>query len=228
MNPLPRHLKITLLAALLLLSMEVLLQVRSHFRYGQSIFNAVANETMYVNHPDNGMLLLRPNRTIKGEKIEKIDKEILEVVANHSNHSFRDSVVLLEKLMQNKEEITIELIKNLVGISNIEIVNKAIESLIKKDVESIIKLTQAANFDFSYSNFLNCIRDGILHRFKQKGKGTLSNELLNAIDKDVETAKFFTSANLLYFLEKEELWNRCKDKSSAMIAIAGNFLESVK
>lgn len=70
MNPLPRHLKITLLAALLLLSMEVLLQVRSHFRYGQSIFNAVANETMYVNHPDNGMLLLRPNRTIKGEKIE--------------------------------------------------------------------------------------------------------------------------------------------------------------
>jgi DNA polymerase-3 subunit gamma/tau len=196
----------------------------------EKIISTVRSRCTLINlkTPDTKDIITNLNRIIKGEKIDKIDKEILEVVAKHSNHSFRDSVVLLEKLIQNKDEITIDLIQSLVGISNIEIVNEVIEAIIKKDIDSIIKLTTKANFDFSYSNFLNAMRDGILHRFKHEGKGILKDDLLNAIDKDVEIAKFFTSANLLYFLEKEDLWNRCKDKGSALIAIVGNYLESVK
>lgn len=50
----------------LLLLIEIALQVRSHIRFGQSVFNALANETTYQFNEQLGIKLLRPNHTLAG------------------------------------------------------------------------------------------------------------------------------------------------------------------
>lgn len=61
-----RVLRIVGLVAALLVAAELALQARAHYRYGQSVFNIVASETMYVRHEATGLRLLRPNRVFGG------------------------------------------------------------------------------------------------------------------------------------------------------------------
>src|SRR5688500_9743784 len=59
---------VLLLFLLILVGVELALQVRSHVRYGQSIFNVLTEETRYVLDPATGLRLLRPNRTFSGSE----------------------------------------------------------------------------------------------------------------------------------------------------------------
>lgn len=55
-------------AFVLLVLAEVLLQVRAHFRSGQSVFNAVSGESTYQFNEALGIKLLRPSSVISGSK----------------------------------------------------------------------------------------------------------------------------------------------------------------
>jgi lysophospholipase L1-like esterase len=58
-----RKILLTLALALALLAvLETALQVRSHFKTGDSVFNLLFSETRYVEDPESGLQLLRPNR----------------------------------------------------------------------------------------------------------------------------------------------------------------------
>ena len=57
-----------LLVLLFLIGGELLLQIRAHIRYGQSVFNAVKGETTYVTHPESGLKTLRPSSIIEGQQ----------------------------------------------------------------------------------------------------------------------------------------------------------------
>ncbi|AKU10732.1 hypothetical protein AzCIB_0827 [Azoarcus sp. CIB] len=61
---------IVLSAALLFVAVETALQVRSHLRFGQSVFNALRGETRYVDDARTGLKLLRPNRVFPGREVE--------------------------------------------------------------------------------------------------------------------------------------------------------------
>lgn len=61
---------VVLTAALLFIAFELALQVRSHLRYGQSVFNALRGETRYFEDPRTGLKLLRPGRVFPGELVE--------------------------------------------------------------------------------------------------------------------------------------------------------------
>lgn len=66
-----RKLGLTLaLTVLLFVCVELALQVRSHIRYGQSVFNALTAETRYVEHPETGLLTLRPDHVFRGNQVE--------------------------------------------------------------------------------------------------------------------------------------------------------------
>ncbi|NMG31211.1 SGNH/GDSL hydrolase family protein [Aromatoleum evansii] len=57
-------------AALVFVAVETALQVRSHLRFGQSVFNALRGETRYVEDERTGLKLLRPNRVFPGQDVE--------------------------------------------------------------------------------------------------------------------------------------------------------------
>lgn len=62
--------KVLLSAFIIFLLLELSLQVRSHLRYGQSLFNVFKEETMYINDKITGLKLLRPNHVIIGSQAE--------------------------------------------------------------------------------------------------------------------------------------------------------------
>lgn len=66
-----KKLGLTLALTLLLFAcVELALQVRSHIRYGQSVFNALTASTRYVEHPETGLLTLRPDHVFHGNQVE--------------------------------------------------------------------------------------------------------------------------------------------------------------
>ena len=56
------------LAVLMLASIEAALQVRSHIRTGQSVFNALAGRTTFQVDETIGLRLLRPSATVRGQR----------------------------------------------------------------------------------------------------------------------------------------------------------------
>lgn len=65
-----RKVWLTLLMSLgLLTAAEVALQLRSQWRTGQSIFTSRLEEPRYVRDPESGLLLLSPNRVVKGSQV---------------------------------------------------------------------------------------------------------------------------------------------------------------
>lgn len=89
--------RVVLLTALLILSLEFALQVRSHIRNGQSVFNLLTNETRYVVDPTSGIKTLRPDSSLVGSTIT-IDTNSFglrspEIALEREPHSFRMAVV---------------------------------------------------------------------------------------------------------------------------------------
>lgn len=89
--------RVVLLTALLILSLEFALQVRSHIRNGQSVFNLLTNETRYVVDPSSGIKTLRPDSSLVGSTIT-IDTNGFglrspEIALEREPRSFRMAVV---------------------------------------------------------------------------------------------------------------------------------------
>lgn len=58
------------MALLLFAGLEAALQVRSHIRYGQSVFNVLMAETRYVTDPRTGLTVLRPDHVFRSRQME--------------------------------------------------------------------------------------------------------------------------------------------------------------
>ena len=89
--------RVVLLTALLILSLEFALQVRSHIRNGQSVFNLLTNETRYVVDSISGIKTLRPDSSLVGSTIT-IDTNSFglrspEIPLEREPRSFRMAVV---------------------------------------------------------------------------------------------------------------------------------------
>ena len=65
-----RALRPLVLALLMLVSVEVILQARAHVRTGQSVFAALTGETTYRQDEVTGLMLFRPKAVIKGSTME--------------------------------------------------------------------------------------------------------------------------------------------------------------
>lgn len=57
-------------ALLTFFALEAALQIRSHIRYGQSVFNVLTEETRYVIDKQSGLNTLRPNHVFRSEQME--------------------------------------------------------------------------------------------------------------------------------------------------------------
>lgn len=69
----------------------------------------------------------------KKEKIN-IDKEALELIAEHANGGFRDAITLLEQVSHQKELITESDVRSLLGLASKQQVNDVIAAVEKADI----------------------------------------------------------------------------------------------
>jgi lysophospholipase L1-like esterase len=77
--------------------LDLFLQVRTHLRYGQSVFNRVTAETEYVVDSSKGLKLLRPNRVFGGSvatiRTNSLGLRNAEIDPKRQPHSLRLAVV---------------------------------------------------------------------------------------------------------------------------------------
>jgi lysophospholipase L1-like esterase len=102
-NPFAFPLRIVLWAFLILLAGEAALQVRSHLRYGQSVFNVAKSEPMYRVDEVSGLKLLNPNRVYGGSRAtirsNSMGLRSPEISIERSSPSFRVAVIGASSVM---------------------------------------------------------------------------------------------------------------------------------
>lgn len=170
------------------------------------------------------------------EKKFNIPREAVEIVAKHSNNSYRDAVSNLESVLNSYSETNIENVKSYFGENEFDLEMQMLKAISGKDKDASIKeifniLKEVKNFDNFYKNILEYLRIGLQARFDDKLKLEsleilkldTKSKVLSEIIKD--SPALFTSKNLLYFLEKGSLINKNSDKHMMSIAIFCSFLE---
>ena len=68
----------------------------------------------------------------------QITKEAEKLIAQLSEGAMRDALSILERCTQEEQEITDELVKELVGIPKVESVNKIVKSILEKDTDTAL------------------------------------------------------------------------------------------
>lgn len=92
---------------------ELLLQVRSHIRYGSSIFNVLSEQTTYEFNESLGLKLLRPSATIEGSqaiiKTNSLGLRSPELLAQKNPGELRIAIIGASSVMgtytRNNEDI---------------------------------------------------------------------------------------------------------------------------
>ncbi|MFZ6748704.1 SGNH/GDSL hydrolase family protein [Undibacterium sp. Ren11W] len=86
-----------MIAIALMVIIEFALQIRAHFRSGESVFNLIFAESVYVKNDETGLLLLRPNKTIIGSQTtlrsNSLGLRSPEIPIAREEHSWRVAVV---------------------------------------------------------------------------------------------------------------------------------------
>ena len=196
------------------------------------------------------LVFILGQESISLNKNQEINSEILNYVSVHSNQSFRDSITNLEKVLHTFSEkikdqsLEVRDIENMFGKRSIDIYkdifqilaqkssekNEEIKDLKEKSkkeetIEKVLNFCKDNYYDFSYVRMLECFRNAMLIKNKieiEDGDECSQKDYINFVTLN---AAFFTSASLLYFLEKSELYENINDKESVLIAILGNFVE---
>ena len=194
----------------------------------EKILNTVRSRCNIIklNSPTNEEIILRLEHILKEEKIKlsenkEENKKILELIAKNSNSSYRDSITNLEKIIHTfEDEINLGNVEKLFGKTDqenyLEIIDLLSNNVENKKIGKIIKWVSKNFKDFSYNVFLEIIRENII---KNNSSEVTKNENQNNLNKE---NNFYNFKNLLYFLEKENLYKNTQDKFSALLAIFGN------
>jgi DNA polymerase-3 subunit gamma/tau len=140
------------------------------------------------------------NRILKNEKVI-IQNDVLEFIAQHADNSFRDATKILEEVLidsKNKEEITIEDVKKILGILNeknnlLKIMENNSSENLKNAFEFIENYeSKAGNFKALIENILNTLHQLLL---KKAGMEISLDEEYNFSLKQISILiKLFTEA----------------------------------
>ncbi|WP_163836747.1 hypothetical protein [Spartinivicinus ruber] len=150
-----------LLSIILLIISELLLQVRSHLRFGQSVFNAASNETTYqINHNLN-LKLLRPNSKISGSQAtietNSLGLRSPELTSKKENGEFRVAIVGASTVMgtytpRNEDTLSYRLeyyLNNILNVEHIKVINAGIAgSSLEEQKQLIEKLLLPLEIDY--------------------------------------------------------------------------------
>lgn len=185
------------------------------------------NKPSYVKIQKGLSSILEGEKIVLNSNKEKQDN-VLNFISKHSNSSFRDSITNLEKILHtysekvNKKELEEQDLKYIFGDNDLELYVNLIQILIDKDINKMLVYAKDNHGAISYNNFLDYLRNGMFIRNKVDVEGEVNKDFVDFVEKN---QTFFTSVNLLYFLEKNDLYKNIGDKENVLIAIFGNFIE---
>lgn len=157
----------------------------------------------------------------KQEKV-KIDKESAGLIALKSNKSFRDALSNLETVVHGVgDDITFEKVKDFFKVGSQEGILKLLDATHEKNLKGVFEILEELEIgDGFYDDMLEVLRRGMLVRQK------ISK------DADVEFEDFvaahdalFTAKNLLFLLEKKNIFEFTKEKRTAVMAVLGAMVE---
>ena len=149
-----------------------------------------------IPEPD---IIKRLNIICQGADI-KIDNEALKVIAVLSEGHMRDAISILERCSQeNSENITIEEVKELVGLPSLEYINKIARGVLEKDtIKSLAAIDDVINDGKDLYNFLW----EVIKYFKDILVYKTTNNLALYSEKEIEEIK-----NLADITEENRLLN---------------------
>jgi len=179
-------------------------------------------------------------RIICEESKIKITEEALKIIAVLSEGAMRDSISILERCSQESEdEITPNLIKDLVGIPSLEYINKLAKAIFEKnEIEALTAIDEVINDGKDLYNFLweliKYMKDILLYKATQKAELYSKEEIeqIKAVSVKVEKEKLL---EIIYKLS--ELESKLKNSTQKTIMLqtgiiklcvnqpAGNFSE---
>ena len=149
-----------------------------------------------IPEPD---IIKRLNIICQGADI-KIDDEALKVIAVLSEGHMRDAISILERCSQeNSENITIEEVKELVGLPSLEYINKLARGVLEKDtIKSLAAIDDVINDGKDLYNFLW----EVIKYFKDILVYKTTNSLALYSEKEIEEIK-----NLADITDEDRLLN---------------------
>lgn len=136
-----------------------------------------------------------------------IDEESLELISYMGNGSMRDSISILERVLLYTENVSIENVREILGITSNESILKLLEFVFKKDLNSSLKFIYEI-FDMGLdvknfiNNFRNILRDLIFLKIDSKNLDLLVEKNRRNIDTMQELIKNITINELTVLIDK--------------------------
>ena len=168
----------------------------------------------------------------------KIDDEALKVIAVLSEGHMRDAISILERCSQeNTEKITIEEVKELVGLPGLEYINKLVRGILEKDtIKSLTAVDEVLNDGKDLYNFLweviKYFKDILVYKTTNKldlySDITEENRLLNIIYQlsDLENDIKWSSQKTIMF--QTGIIKVCKDEDVSLNAGGSSLLKRLE
>ena len=146
-----RVLRIVALTLAFLLAIEAIVQYRSYVRFGFSTLHTSRQETLYVDDPETGLRLLRPNKVVRG-RVQSLQANSLglrspEIALAHPAHSLRIAVIGASSVMgaaERDNEHTFpaqleDLLRNAMPRMRIDVINAGIAGYSLADERAMLE-----------------------------------------------------------------------------------------
>ena len=145
----------------------------------------------------------------------EFDESAMELIAELSEGAMRDALSILERCLQDSEKkITLDKVKELVGIPEINKIFNIVEAIFNRNIDNVILLSnEIVNSGVDIDNFLfeiiRFLRDTLVYKVGVKLSNSYTENDLKEIDKIIEHK---TKEELIFLIEKiSKIENKIKN-----------------
>ncbi len=132
------------------------------------------------------------------------DAEALVLICRHADGSMRDAISLLDQCISaSDEKIDLELVRNVLGLVDSQIVEKLLHSIGERDREKVLGIvddvvSSGLDLEEFYLAFIEGLRNLIVLSIKGEGSSGWLDLTGEEMDRLGETVKFFNTEDLLF------------------------------
>ena len=145
----------------------------------------------------------------------EFDNSAMELIAELSEGAMRDALSILERCLQDSQKkVTIEKVKELVGIPETKKIFDVVEAVFSKNIDKVVLLSNdLLNYGVDIDNFLfeiiRFLRDILVYKVGVKLSNSYTENDLKEIDKIIENK---TKEELIFLIEKiSKIENKIKN-----------------
>ena len=145
----------------------------------------------------------------------EFDNSAMELIAELSEGAMRDALSILERCLQDSQKkVTIEKVKELVGIPETKKIFDVVEAIFSKNIDKVVVLSNeildsGADVDNFLFEIIRFLRDTLVYKVGVKLSNSYTENDLKEIDKIIENK---TKEELIFLIEKiSKIENKIKN-----------------